>query len=320
MSDKIPCTECGKKILPATAQKTGGYCMPCGKLKNPSQLTENDQSFSAFLEDDFDFTENFISSFQEKNNRSPEFSELPAQVRSNPGASRMAKELLTFNEWKNEPDDIVQYSINKKSDETITSHYLEFIQSDTAITNLQTKFGGQPIWISEPQWPISHTSGEKLSFIGQIVLDENLFPYGECKVVYLFMNTNDDADETWNPDGGENAVIIQPGDNSIKSISDATGPIVEHAYDSEFDTDKLCEFSVKTIEHYELKNDDEELLSNNKIGGIPYWYQYEAAPYKNSVFIAQLNESIPVEVNFGSGKAYIFINTTGTEGKLLWQC
>jgi hypothetical protein len=29
MTDKIPCVECEKMILPATAEKTGGVCMPC---------------------------------------------------------------------------------------------------------------------------------------------------------------------------------------------------------------------------------------------------------------------------------------------------
>ncbi len=29
MSDKIPCTKCGAMILPATAARTGGLCMPC---------------------------------------------------------------------------------------------------------------------------------------------------------------------------------------------------------------------------------------------------------------------------------------------------
>jgi hypothetical protein len=29
MSDKIPCTECGAMVLPSTADRTGGLCMPC---------------------------------------------------------------------------------------------------------------------------------------------------------------------------------------------------------------------------------------------------------------------------------------------------
>jgi hypothetical protein len=29
MSDKIPCTDCGAMVLPGTAERTGGFCMPC---------------------------------------------------------------------------------------------------------------------------------------------------------------------------------------------------------------------------------------------------------------------------------------------------
>jgi hypothetical protein len=29
MSDKVPCTKCGAMILPMTAARTGGLCMPC---------------------------------------------------------------------------------------------------------------------------------------------------------------------------------------------------------------------------------------------------------------------------------------------------
>lgn len=36
MTDRVPCTCCGKLILPSTAEKTGGLCMPCkgGYRKN----------------------------------------------------------------------------------------------------------------------------------------------------------------------------------------------------------------------------------------------------------------------------------------------
>lgn len=29
MSEKIPCTKCGALVLPSTAERTGGLCMPC---------------------------------------------------------------------------------------------------------------------------------------------------------------------------------------------------------------------------------------------------------------------------------------------------
>lgn len=42
MSDKVPCTECGAMVLPSTAERTGGLCMPCknGTRKNIEQAKE----------------------------------------------------------------------------------------------------------------------------------------------------------------------------------------------------------------------------------------------------------------------------------------
>ena len=31
MNEKIPCVKCGAMILPATAERTGGVCMPCNQ-------------------------------------------------------------------------------------------------------------------------------------------------------------------------------------------------------------------------------------------------------------------------------------------------
>ncbi|WDE06720.1 DMP19 family protein [Thalassomonas viridans] len=42
MSEKVPCTECGVAVLPSTAERTGGLCMPCknGTRKNIEQSKE----------------------------------------------------------------------------------------------------------------------------------------------------------------------------------------------------------------------------------------------------------------------------------------
>jgi hypothetical protein len=42
MSDKVLCKECSVKILPSTADRTGGMCMPCknGYRKNIEQAKE----------------------------------------------------------------------------------------------------------------------------------------------------------------------------------------------------------------------------------------------------------------------------------------
>ena len=88
---------------------------------------------------------------------------------------------------------------------------IEFVESKGPITEAVTKFGGQPVWVDKPQWPVSKRLKKPMQFICQIKIDPALF--GECpaQMAYLFMT--DDSDDpgmydTWDPDGGENAVIV----------------------------------------------------------------------------------------------------------------
>jgi|GEM_PF-4199221 len=48
---------------------------------------------------------------------------------------------------------------------------IEFVRSDVAINEPVTKFGGQPVWIGEPEWPMSRGRGTPMRFIGQVALD-----------------------------------------------------------------------------------------------------------------------------------------------------
>jgi len=43
VSDKVPCKECNALVLPSTAERTGGLCMPCknGTRKSMEQAKEN---------------------------------------------------------------------------------------------------------------------------------------------------------------------------------------------------------------------------------------------------------------------------------------
>jgi hypothetical protein len=38
-----------------------------------------------------------------------------------------------------------------------------------------TKFGGQPVWLEAPQWPIGRANGKPMEFIGQVALDPQIF-------------------------------------------------------------------------------------------------------------------------------------------------
>jgi uncharacterized protein YwqG len=93
-------------------------------------------------------------------------------------------------------------------------HVIEFERAASRITSPTTKFGGQPVWIAGCQWPLSRETGNPMRFICQIALTPTVFPDTNAQMAYLFMTDEEDdefVDGTYEPDGGENAVILQPG-------------------------------------------------------------------------------------------------------------
>ncbi|MGE3317961.1 MAG: DUF1963 domain-containing protein [Candidatus Berkiella sp.] len=200
---------------------------------------------------------------------------------------------------------------------------LTFKEAEQPITKLQSKFGGQPVWLEKAQWP-QDVSGTPLAFVGQVMIDRNLFPDVQGQVAYLFFSTKEES-ETWDPDSGDNAVIIQPGTPrpSVKYAEQSTGPTL---------IDKEYEVELRTREEdYQVMPDllDEEAykayfrqLSGNKIGGTPLFVQGEEYPKGFSRLLLQLDSTnLPFEIPFGdSGTGYLFINESATIGKFLWQC
>ncbi len=189
-----------------------------------------------------------------------------------------------------------------------TKNILNFVKFDPSDTP-KTKFGGQPDWVETPQWPISTELKGPMRFIAQIEVGD-VFPDHKGKVAYIFMTEDDDEyiDGTWEPDGGENAVIIQPSGEYSSSIQTLdSGPSRE-------------EFGVEVVVT-EIEEDD---LGGSRIGGMPEFMQGEEypEPKENWKFLAQLDScSLPFEINFGdAGIAYVFLNKSATKGKFLWQC
>ena len=52
---------------------------------------------------------------------------------------------------------------------------IEFVKTDKPITELVTKFGGQPVWLGKPEWPLSKSTGNPMRFICQIAIDQTRF-------------------------------------------------------------------------------------------------------------------------------------------------
>ncbi|HET6251534.1 MAG TPA: DUF1963 domain-containing protein [Tepidisphaeraceae bacterium] len=223
-------------------------------------------------------------------------------------------------------------------------HWIEFQEVSSPISGLVTKFGGQPTWVSEPQWPLSRKIAKPMRFIGQIKLSKELFPETTAEMAYLFMTDEEgDAfvDGTYEPDGGENAVILQPGVPAVPTKNQREGPTLyrlvqkpgHHLLQPE-----SCEFAVSLIveediafltedERLELPEGDaqaaEGKLNENKIGGTPVFLQGDEFPFEgNCRLLLQLDScSVPFSINFGdAGVGYAFVNEAGDRAKFLWQC
>lgn len=112
------------------------------------------------------------------------------------------------------------------------SEHLSFRQSANPINEPVSKLGGQPCWLDAPCWPVSRELGKPMTFIGQIRIEGPLFgnPH-PFRMAYLFMTDVEDGEgsdlQTYDPNAGENAIVIQPGNYQGLARPLATGPSVD---------------------------------------------------------------------------------------------
>ena len=219
---------------------------------------------------------------------------------------------------------------------------LTFHEVQQPITQPATKFGGQPVWLTAPEWPLSRSTAEPMRFICQIALDSHIFGKIPGQMAYLFISDGKEfVDNTFDPEGGENAVIIQPGTSEIPTQPLLTGPtlykMVKHPSENIL-VPESCEFAIKIspgedsdvlIEDEAMLEDSESWeeftmrLSEIKIGGTPAFLQGPEFPEgDNWQLLLQLDSSsVPFSINFGdAGIGYAFLAEDGRSGKFLWQC
>jgi hypothetical protein len=189
---------------------------------------------------------------------------------------------------------------------------LRFIEASEPIQEPITKFGGQPVWVDAPAWPLSAALGRPMRFLGQIRL-----PGEAVRLGYLFLTEEFDedgfGDDTADPSAGENAFFAQPGQPAdfyqVASIS--KGPT--------FGPDHYVELTP-----HEGTPDGEQDLSS-RLWGVPSWLQGDEPPQEPGAwrFVLQLDttEDIPFDLDFGEdGIGYAFLDETSGEGRFLWQC
>jgi hypothetical protein len=216
---------------------------------------------------------------------------------------------------------------------------IAFREAAQPITQPVTKFGGKPVWITGPQWPLSARTRKPMMFIAQIALDPRVFPHTAARMAYVFMNRQGDYD-TFDPDGGENAVILQPASPPVPHSPLMSGPCIEKrlfAPGTDDFTWQEAEFAVDLSLQQErafvaleqrggwpadANRQYEKALQGHKIGGAPYFFQNDEIPFEEWHLILQLDSvGLPFFINFGDGGiGYAFANADFTKAKFLWQC
>jgi len=223
----------------------------------------------------------------------------------------------------------------------LRSYSLSFKPSGAPCKDAVTKFGGQPVWLQEPQWPLSASTGEQMKFICQIVLYPEIFGQVSGRMAYLFMtDLEQQVVPAWDPDAGENAVIIQPSARPlrVKTTAAETGPTLYEYVEIPGDDmlhPRSCEFLVDVIRRTDppFINEtnrgalDEQTFARyskevegNKVGGTPGFLQEDAMPPSGHLLVQIDSAKVPFYINFGDcGVAYAFISPDGTAGRFLFQ-
>ena len=173
----------------------------------------------------------------------------------------------------------------------------EIVESPAKVIEPITKFGGQPIWIAPPLWPLSPETGEQMTFLGQIALTEHIFPNSNGRIVYLFFSN--ESEPLYNEAFA--ATIQLPGEvytgtKGIEFVAMATGPSL---YELDINRQIIYkeykviifpeeeEISVPLQERYNPMTDvdytagfnfSKPELAGNKIGGQPLYIGHLTNP------------------------------------------
>jgi predicted DNA-binding WGR domain protein len=204
-----------------------------------------------------------------------------------------------------------------------------------------TKFGGAPVWLTEPAWPRSASHPDlPMKFLAQIALDPKLFKEqtqkGHQTVIYIFItsspNEDDDIDGTWEEDGGENAAIVQIKKTTRKRKSSGVSTKKPKPQPEEkvletvlVQPEMIAEVTETVFEHKaadgnKARTDPDDCEMATKIGGVANFLQavqYPAGGPDEWTLVFQFHSNLHMMGDCGLG--YVFISADGTQAKYLWQ-
>jgi len=233
---------------------------------------------------------------------------------------------------------------------TVPVAYATLRESAAPITAPVTKFGGQPVWLDAPRWPLSATDGKPMRFVAQVALDPRLFGGAlAARMAYVFLAQDDPtlwADGKYA--GVDGALVLQPGGTTdYAQLSLERGPALYRLVERRSGFLGLrrrheqvpCEYAVELSYAAEpelrlidvLSPDfDEEVaddvgdgrFTGTKVAGTPAFIQDVELPFgPPSRLVLQIADddklfALPLS---DVGTLYAFMDPRGTRGGLVIQ-
>jgi hypothetical protein len=197
---------------------------------------------------------------------------------------------------------------------------MRFRPAASPIREPVAKLGGQPVWLDAPTWPTIGNAEAPMVFVGQFPI-----PGADGRMAYLFVGDEDYVDLTFEPEGGGNALLVQPGGRVpgfVTVTESSTGPTLWRrgaSWDEHVPVELHVDF-VPLSAAEESANDAEregtflELPEDagpppySYRGGRPCTWQPQVPVPSPWRFMFQLNgadgvDDEPYALNFGGGTA-----------------
>ncbi|HJP74159.1 MAG TPA: hypothetical protein VJ914_07820 [Pseudonocardiaceae bacterium] len=222
---------------------------------------------------------------------------------------------------------------------------LSFQPADAPIREPRAKLGGQPVWLDAPSWPVSRELATPMCFVGQFPI-----PGSGGRIAYLFITDDPDGTlPTFEPEGGENALLVQPGGripDFLTTTAAATGPslwrrgtdwddhvpVELHVGVAELDPAEEAALDAEIaaqeaeIAGIALEIPETDVLSpRSYVGGKPCFWQPHLVLGPPWRFFFQLDgaegwDDDAYALNFGGGTGYAYLSPDGIEGRFYWDC